>query len=139
MLTPKTPFEIEFGHRLESQVSQFCNNWLFPWHNINITGTTVDVEDFFGGRFHTGGIRFEGQVQQLYWRSVEKYITDAVIEHFRDWHRSTEKYSNVSKHQSLARTTGLINAFASRVLKEANSTDRRLRGRGFPDEAGHLQ
>jgi hypothetical protein len=40
-----TPFAPHLANTLDVEKQRFANKWLFPWHNINIPGRTVEVED----------------------------------------------------------------------------------------------
>ena len=59
-----TPFNLTIENELDIERQRFENKWLFPWHKLNMQGKHVDVEDFRGGRFHVGGIKFEGQISR---------------------------------------------------------------------------
>lgn len=129
-----TPFDLSLPHELDSEAQSFANNWLFKWHNLNIEDGVVDVEDFYGGNFGVGGIVFEGQIRELYWRSVEKYLAGKIHSTFEKWDFVTSKYPCELRQLSLDRTRLCLLQFASRVVDRARDTDRRLRGRGFPDK-----
>ena len=93
----------------------------------------VDVEDFRGGNFYLGGIVFEGQTQQLYWQAVERYLAREIHETFKRWDNETEAYPKAARLTSLEATRLLIRQLVSTTVHSAVDTDRRLRGRGFPD------
>lgn len=111
-----------------------ANEWFFPWHNLNIEGRTVDVEDFYGRRLHYGGIRFEGSPQIAYWRSVSKYLADKTHEVFRRWKEAAQEYPADLQETSLEGTALDLRSFVRRIVEHAVSTDQRLRGRGFPEK-----
>lgn len=127
-----TPFELSLQHELDAEARRFGNEWLFRWHNINIRGNVVDVEDFFGGRIHFGGIRFEGQPQGIFWQSVEKYLRDEVHAVFERWDVATAGYPVHLRRSSLAGTRSATWGFVGRIIEHAKDTDRRLRGSGDP-------
>lgn len=85
-----TPFEFQLRHELNEAFVRMANEWFSKWHNLNIEGRVVDVEDFYGRRFHTGGVKFQGQIQELYWRSVGKYLADKIHETFRQCDEATK-------------------------------------------------
>ena len=74
-----TPFELSLEDELDLERQRFVNEWLFRWHNINIAGKVVEVEDFRGGKFHVGGIVFQGQIQEMNWNAIERYLSRKVI------------------------------------------------------------
>jgi hypothetical protein len=129
---PITPFELALRHELEGEFVRMASQWFFRWFNINNEGMIVDVEDFYGGRFHTGGIVFQGQIQSLYWRSVEKYLLDVVHQRFRLWYEAAQLYPHHVQQSSLQRTAGQLQTFCARICTHAVDIDRRLRGRGNP-------
>ena len=128
-----TPFELSLRQSLEEERVRMSNSWFFKWHNINIPNHVVDVEDFYGGRFHVGGIVFEGQVQMLYWRSVGKYLLDRVHKIFADWSAACASYPLEKQILSLETTAAAARTFVSQTIQTGKSTDKALRGRGFPD------
>ena len=129
-----TPFELHLQNGLDVERQRFANKWLFPWHNINIPGRIVDVEDNRGGRFSVGGVAFQGQLQQMYWQAIDRYLGARIHETFRQWNEETETYPDKMRHSSLDGTERLLSQFVGEIIKRAQETDRRLRGRGFPDQ-----
>lgn len=128
-----TPFGLTLEHDLDAEVIRFANKWLFNWHNINIEGRATDVEDFYDGRIQVGGIVFEGQIQSIYWHSVEKYLSDLIDAKFHTWDAATAKYPLGVRNDSLAGVERRLSGFAAQIIRDAIDTDRRLRGRGFPE------
>lgn len=129
-----TPFELNLQNKLAVEQQRFVNKWLFPWHNINIPSRVVDVEDFRGGRIAIGGVVFEGQVQEVYWRAISRYLTSEVHETFQKWNEETRPYPDDKRLTSLEGTQRLLMQFVGGIIARAKDTDRRLRGRGFPDQ-----
>jgi hypothetical protein len=129
-----TPFELDLSNELEVERQRFANEWLFRWHSINIPDRVVDVEDFRGGRIYVGGVLFEGQLQQIYWQAIERYLLAKVHAVFRKWDEETRAYSENLRLVSLGGTKKLLLGFSSGTIKRAAYTDRALRGRGFPQE-----
>jgi hypothetical protein len=127
-----TPFILALEPELEVEWQRFSNKWLFPWYNLNIEGQVVEVEDFGGGRFHVGGIRFQGQIQEMYWQSVGRYLNQKINEVFKRWDEETASYPLDMRLNSLDRTGHLLRFFSTRVVKQATDTDRALRGNGNP-------
>lgn len=132
MIGGQTPFELELRRDLDGEFRRIANEWFFQWHNLSIENRTVDVEDFYGGRIRVGGIRFEGQIQEIYWRSVQRYLVDKVHATFKRWDETTAVYSGEVRRASLEGVGSLLWAFVARVIEYGVDTDRRLRGRGFP-------
>jgi len=93
----------------------------------------VEVEDFYGDRIAVGGIRFEGQIQSIYWRSVGKHLIDRVHKGFREWEAECGSYPPNLKRSSLESLSWHLRNYVARIMHHGYETDRRLRGRGFPD------
>lgn len=131
-----TPFELALQNELDVEAQRFINKWLFIWHNYNIEGRVVDVEDFRGGNFHPGGGVFQGQIQELYWQAIGRYLSGKIHEIFRRWDDETRSYPADSRNSSLAGTEICARQFVAKIIKESTDTDRALRGRGYPDRIG---
>ncbi len=127
-----TPFELKLAHSLDLERQHFANKWLFMWHNITIKGRSVDVDDFRGGRIQIGGVVYEGQVQRIYWDAVARYLSAKVHESFLEWEAICKAYGS-ARLPSLAATQNQLQSFCGIVIEQAIDTDRRLRGRGYPD------
>ena len=107
-----------------------ANGWFFKWHNINIPNRVVEVEDFYGGQFAVGGIVFQGQIRDLYWRSVGKHLIDRVHKGFKQWEAASAAYPLNLKSCSLDALEHILNGYIARIVQKAVETDRALRGRG---------
>jgi class 3 adenylate cyclase len=129
-----TPFELNLRHALDIERQRFGNKWLFPWHNINIANHRVEVEDFQGGKFAVGGIVFQGQIRDLYWQAISRYLIGEAHETFRKWAEETKAYPGQVRRLSLNGTNTLVKGFVAGIIKRAVDTDRALRGRGFPEK-----
>ena len=125
-----TPFEVTLRHELDTEYNRFINAWLFRWHSIG--EGEVDLEDFFGGRFHLGGVAFHGGVQRSFWRSVEKYLVDKAHGIFAQWDGATKGYPEKSRRSSLEGIGHELRDFTRRIMERAVTTDRALRGNGNP-------
>lgn len=121
------------AHDLNIERQRFHNSWVCNWHRINIEGQHTDVEDFRGGRIRLGGVLFEGQPQQIFWEALSRYLTSKVHEVFANWNRETAGYPREKRIRSLELVEGQLLSFASQIIQKASDTDRRLRGRGFPN------
>jgi hypothetical protein len=127
-----TPFELRLESELTAEFARFSNQWLFPWHFLNDTHRVVDVEDFQGGRIRVGGIRFEGQIQQIYWQTVSRYLDQKINATFVEWEQTSREHSPVVKQQALEGVEHLLRFFVTRIVNQATETDRALRGGGNP-------
>lgn len=127
-----TPFELTLRNELDLERQRFVNKWLFPWHNINIPNRVVEVEDFRGGKFSVGGVLFEGQIQELYWMAIGRYLVQEVHGTIDRWGEQTKSYPAQTRLSSLDGTAILLRQFAATIIKSSVDTDRRLRGKGFP-------
>lgn len=131
--TEMTPFDLKVHHELEAEYIRMANEWFFKWHNINIEGRVVDVDDFFGGRFHTGGIAFWGTIRDLYWRSVAKYLTDMIHRTLERWEAETRSYPVEQRRASIGAVSTALRQHAAKIVTHATDTDQRLRGKGSPE------
>jgi len=127
-----TPFELALEQELTVERQRFDSKWLFVWHNINIKNRLVDVDDFKGGRIRVGGSSFEGQIQEIYWRTIGRYLQQKIHEIFRHWDVETREYSNAKRLSSLDATANCLRRFAATIVRSATETDRALRGKGDP-------
>ncbi len=131
---PLTPFELLLRRELEGEFVRMANEWFFRWYSINIQGMSVDVDNFYGGRIRTGGVVFRGQIQQIYWQSVDRYLVELVHEKFRRWQDAVDNYPSEFRGPSLKRMTDQLRGFVARICQHAVETDRRLRGGGRPED-----
>ncbi len=127
-----TPFELSLQNELNVEALRFANEWLFKWYNLNIEGHTVDVDRFDGGRIHLSGIRFEGQPQQIFWQAIRSYMNQKIHETFRHWDAETKVYPDSLRRASIDGVERDIRQFVTKVVSDGVDTDRRLRGRGYP-------
>jgi hypothetical protein len=128
-----TPFELSLRKELDIERQHFVDKWLFPWHNINIPNRVVEVEDFRGGKFAAGGVAFQGQIQERYWGAIRRYLSERVHETIAKWDERTKPYPARLRRSSIDGTEILLRQFAAAIIKASTDTDRRLRGRGFPN------
>jgi hypothetical protein len=131
-VTTITPFEVHLGNELNVERQRFGNEWLFKWYSLNMEGRTVDVPSFDGGRITLGGIRFESQVQSIFWQALGRYLAGKVHEGFQKWDRETKEYPAELRKSSLYGTSSLLGRFAASVTQKAHETDKALRGQGTP-------
>ncbi|MDP3740082.1 MAG: hypothetical protein Q8R02_22045 [Hyphomonadaceae bacterium] len=127
-----TPFEIELVAQLDIERLRFSNEWLFPWHQINMPDRSVNVEDFKGGRITFGNTAFEGQAREIYWLAIGRYLTQEIHSVFRKWDTATINYPAIRRFSALDGAEGLLLSFITQTIERAVDTDKRLRGRGFP-------
>jgi hypothetical protein len=127
-----TPFELRLESELTAEFARFSNQWLFPWHFLNDADHIVDVDDFHGGRIRVGGIVFQGQIQQIYWQTVSRYLDQKIHATFVEWEQTSREHSPETKRQALEGVEHLLRFFVGRIVNQATDTDRALRGRGNP-------
>jgi hypothetical protein len=129
---PATPFELKLRHELDLEFRRMDSDWFLRWHNLNIRNAVVDVDRFDGGRIHTGGIVFEGQVQQIYWETVGRFLKQKIHATFALWKSEAADYLIEQRRLSLEGISSSLRLFVSKIIKHGVETDRRLRGRGYP-------
>lgn len=134
LLGMPTPFELFLHSELDIERQRFENKWIANWHRINIDNQATDVDDFRGGRIRLGGVQFEGQPQQIYWDTFDRYLRIKIHDVFKQWNADTERYLPEDRLSSLEQSAGLLESFVGQLVAHATETDRRLRGRGFPKD-----
>jgi hypothetical protein len=126
------PFELSLERELDREERRFQNDWLFKWHNLNIEGHIVDVDNFDGSRIRYSGIRFEGQPQQAFWQAIGLYLSQLIHGTFERWEAETRNYPESVRRQSIGGLERNLRQFITRIVESSTDTDRRLRGRGHP-------
>jgi hypothetical protein len=128
-----TPFELTVQSELDVEWQRFNNEWLFPWHNLNIEGRIVDVPNFQGtSRITIGGCLFQGQQQDIYWQAIGRYLNQKIHEVFRRWDTETSSYPSKLRSGSLDGVDHLLKRFVAKIVTLANDTALRLKARGYP-------
>ncbi len=128
-----TPFELSLESDLDIERQRFANEWLFKWHGMTYEGGVTDVEDFRGGRIRYSGIRFGYQQQQIFWQAIERYLIQKAHEAFKRWDAETAIYPTKVRQNSIDGTEQSLRRFVHSIARQGVDTDRRLRGRGFPE------
>jgi hypothetical protein len=129
-----TPFELAIQSELDVEWQRFNNEWLFPWHNLNIEGRIVNVPNFQGaGRITIGGTLFQGQQQDIYWQAIARYLNQKIHEVFRRWEAETSSYPGGLRLSSLNGIELSLRQFVAKIVALANDTAIRLKGRGYPE------
>jgi len=134
-VTRATPFELGLSAELDIERQRFINSWICDWYKFNMDGKVTDVDDFRGGRINLGGgaMQFGSDQQAIYWQAIERYFKIKSHEVFGAWQSATASYPVELRYSSLERTQGILLSFIGSLVDKARDTDRRLRGRGFPD------
>jgi len=127
-----TPFNLTLQSDLDVESQRFENKWLFMWHGMTYQGGKTDVDDFCGGRIQYSGIKFGDQQQQIFWRTIDRYLNQKTHESFKRWDGETQGYSRNLRSSSLNETSACLRGFVTKIIHRATDTDRRLRGAGFP-------
>jgi hypothetical protein len=128
-----------FGHRLENELAneyrRMDSEWFFRWHALNYgTGQLVDVDRFDGGRIRIGGVEFWGSTELVYWDAVARYIHNKINEVFERTEQEMRTVGSQRAAELAEDTARALAPFFQRILAHAVDTDRRLKGRGFPDK-----
>jgi hypothetical protein len=127
-----TPFELTLVNDLNVEVQRFNNGWLFKWYGMTYEGGRTDVDDFRGGRISYAGIKFGSQQQRMFWGAIDRYLGQKVHAVFKQWDGETRVYSNEARRKSIDGVERTLQRFVGRIVADAKETDRRLRGKGFP-------
>jgi hypothetical protein len=127
-----TPVELSIDAELIVEEQRFHNAWLFKWYGMTYEGGKTDVEDFRGGRIHFAGIKFGDQQQSIYWHAIDRYLRQKMHAVFKQWDTETQGYPLATRRKSIDGVERALGRFVARVLSDAVETDRRLRGKGHP-------
>lgn len=102
-----------------------------PWAFMN-AGPKFAVSDFYGKTISYQGILFEGSPRQVFWsRYIEPFLEDLAVKVVAETLRlTTEKKQD--PRLCLPEAAGLLKSVARRAFERMADIDRRLRGRGFP-------
>ena len=129
-----TPFEVSLDSDLKTEGRHFANKWLFEWYKLGWEErAVVDVDSFDGERIHVGGVTFSGSTQLVFWQAIGRYLEIQVHQAFRRWDSETGDYGKKERLKSLVGTESLLYGFVARTIQKAVETDRRLRGKGYPN------
>jgi hypothetical protein len=128
-----TPFELSLENDLHIEWQRFASEWLFKWYGMTYEGGRTDVEDFRGGRIRYGGGTFGDQQQQIFWQAINRYLILKVHETFKRWDADTQAYPSNIRRASIDGVERALGRFVATILQDSLDTDRRLRGRGFPE------
>ena len=128
-----TPFDLRLDHELNREALRFANEWLFPWHNINIENRVVKVDDFQGRFIQVGGIVFDGQIRKIYWQAIQRYLLIKIHDAFKAWDTETGQYPPSMRAASLEWMSNRLTGFVGAIIARSINMDRALRGRGDPE------
>lgn len=128
-----TPFDLALRHEMDAEVLRMANEWFFKWHAINMPGKVVEVDSFEGRNFHVGGLAFAGSIRDRYWQAIGRYLANKAHATFDKWNEATKIYTPELRRSSLDETANCLLRFVGRIAADAIDTDRRLRGKGYPE------
>jgi hypothetical protein len=127
-----TPFGHRLSNSLENERLRMTNEWFFPWHSLGYGGR-VDVDDFNGRRIRIGGVEFSGSAELVYWSTVKRYLANKINDTFAAAEAEIRATSATNAQAIVEDASRLLTPFCQRIVGEAIETDRRLKGKGFPD------
>ena len=123
----------EISFEVENKFKRLITEKLTPWVFFN-TGSMVPVEDFHGRSIQYRGLAFEGSPREVFWGNFIVPFLEAICAWAFDFaaDRAAKRkadYFDIMMHTHQSLTNGLY-----KVYNEMQEIDRRLRGKGFPQQ-----
>lgn len=103
-----------------------------PWVFMT-AGPLFEIRDFYGNQISYQGIEFEGSPRHVFWgRYIEPFLEDLVDRVVKQTLQlAAEKRQD--GRVALPEVAGLLKAVIRRTYSRMADIDRRLRGKGFPE------
>lgn len=127
-----TPLYPTFRKRVDDGVAQIIRQQVTPWSFLT-AGPPFRVKAFNGRQIAYEGVGFEGSPRQVFWsRYIEPFLEDLCISEVAAA-VSLAKEKGVDARLLLPELQNLLSGGCQRVYVSMADVDRRLRGKGFPD------
>ncbi len=123
--------EITFA--VENKFKQLSTNKLTPWEFLN-TGKMSPIVDFYGRTIQYSGVGFEGSPREVFWGGfIEPFLEDIFVWAFEFALDYAKKRNSDCQELVLYTHQCLLNGLIL-IYKRMQNIDRKLRGKGFPDQ-----
>ncbi len=123
--------EITFA--VENKFKKLSAEKLTPWVFLN-TGKMASIEDFYGRRIQYQGVGFEGSPSEVFWGGfIEPFLEDIFVWAFEFTLDHAEK-RNLDRREPILYTRECLMNGLCLTYNKMQNIDRRLRGKGFPDQ-----
>lgn len=120
--------------RIEDAADRIIRNQVTPWVFLT-AGPRFKVKQFSGREISYQGIGFEGSPRTVFWgRYIDPFLEALAIEEI-DFAVSSAKERRVDATLLLPEVQGLLIAAVQKILWEMAEIDRRLLGKGYPENA----
>jgi len=127
-----TPLYPTFIKRIDDATEELIQKQVTPWFFLT-SGRPFRVKKFDGHEIAYEGIGFEGSPSNVFWsRYIEPFLEALAIQEITTA-TSLARERGVDARLLLPEVQGLLNAACRKVFAEMAEVDRRLRGKGFPE------
>lgn len=128
-----TPLYPTFRKRIDDAAEQIIQQQVTPWSFLN-SGHPFRVKKFDGREIAYEGIGFEGSPRNVFWsRYIDPFLEALAIQEITAA-VSLGRERNVDARLLLPEVQSLLIAASRRVFSQMAEVDRRLLGRGFPEQ-----
>ena len=128
-----TPIGLSVKKYVDARIEQLerdnITHWLMHFRREN--GVNIDAGR--GRKIHIGGVQFEGQVRDIYWSSLDALFEDLISDSFRLAHAEGKLFDGATARAGLEEAATILKAALSQALNKMADVDRKLIGRGFPE------
>jgi len=122
----------KYKKRISDSIDLLIKNQVTPWAFLN-SGKPLRVKTFDQKQISYEGIGFEGSPAKVFWSGyIEPFIEDIATTEIAEAAKEASE-RNVDATLLLPEIEGLFQAGVSKVFVKMSSIDRRLRGKGFPE------
>jgi hypothetical protein len=127
-----TPLYPTFRKRVDDAVDQIIKQQVTPWSFLT-AGRSFRVKMFDGKQIAYEGVGFEGSPREIFWsRYIEPFLEDLCISEIGAAVAMAKK-RGVDARLLLSEVQNLLSVGCRRAYVSMADVDRRLRGKGFPD------
>jgi len=122
----------KYKKRISDSIDLLIKNQVTPWAFLN-SGKPFRVKTFDQKQIAYEGIGFEGSPAHVFWSGyIEPFIEDIVTAEIAEAAKEASE-RNVDATLLLPEIKGLFQVGVRKVFVEMSNIDRRLRGKGFPE------
>lgn len=130
-----TPLYPTFRKRIDDATEQLIQKQVTPWFFLT-SGRPFRMKKFDGREIAYEGIGFEGSPSNVFWsRYIEPFLEALAIQEITTA-VSQARERSIDARLLLPEVQELLNAACQKVFSEMAEVDRRLRGKGFPENVG---
>lgn len=122
-----------FKKRISDAFDELVKQQVTPWAFLT-AGPAFRIKKFNGREIHYEGVAFDGSPRQVFWsRYIEPFLENICVTEINAA-VSTAKERGVDGRLLLREVQELLSVSCLEVYNRMADIDRRLRGKGFPDD-----